>query len=259
MINALATNTSGADVLKQALKETTRKSPQTKDTPGTMKEESPASPSTASKTDTVSLSETAKKAMVAANPGSSVGKSFDQVKVDARATLDAAYERKGLKRLAENMTANEVDDFFKGLDRRALYAVMTDTTGAFSDMEKTFANAQIAQEDSQAIVAGREGAYIKLLDSASDEEKQSDRWKMERANAQFGLWLSSREKRRPLDSSLISDDPLVDLIFKARQNAWKKDPGASGQWRQGDRIEDMDFMKPFAAELASLRDAGNRG
>ncbi|MCG5238714.1 hypothetical protein ACIU1J_23315 [Azospirillum doebereinerae] len=170
----------------------------------------------------LSLSATATAATTAASKEPSTGKKdFATVAKDARASLDAAYEKIG--RTTDMYTTDaEWKTSIAGLDRRALYAIASNQGGQFNEIEQGAAKTSMSKQvdtamglDNPAAAANQTSAMskaeIQFLEGVSDEEKTSFDWAKRRASAQFGYEiLSKRDGQEP--ENLDSDNPIVKLI-----------------------------------------------
>ncbi|MBY6264172.1 hypothetical protein EI613_19935 [Azospirillum sp. 412522] len=172
----------------------------------------------------VSLSMTATAATTtasAAKDPSTGKKDFATVAKDARASLDAAFEKMG--RTADNRTTDaEWKTAVAGLDRRSLYAIASNQGGQFNELEQGLAKTTMSKQvdtamglDNPVAAANQTSAMskaeIQFLDGVSDEEKTSFDWAKRRASAQFGYEVfSTREGQEP--ENLDSENPIVKLI-----------------------------------------------
>ncbi len=170
----------------------------------------------------VKLSATATAATIDAAKEPVTGKKdFATVAKEARASLDAAFEKMG--RTADNHTTDaEWKTAVTGLDRRSLYAIASNQGGQFNENEQSLAKYTMANEVNKAmglddpVVAANPNssmrkAEINFLEGVSDEEKTSFDWAKRRAGAQFSYEiLSQQEGQEP--ESLDSENPIVKLI-----------------------------------------------
>lgn len=170
----------------------------------------------------VSLSVTAAAATTGAAEAPAAGKKdFATVAKDARASLDAAFQKMG--RTADTHTTDaEWKTAVSGLDRRSLYAVASNQGGQFNQMEQDLAKYTMSKQVDTAMglddpvaaanaTSSMSKAEIQFLDGVSDEEKTSFDWAKRRASAQFGYeMLSKREGKEP--ENLDSENPIVKLI-----------------------------------------------
>ncbi|MBP2232585.1 hypothetical protein J2847_005916 [Azospirillum agricola] len=170
----------------------------------------------------VNLSATATAATTAAAKEPSTGKKdFATVAKDARASLDAAYEKIG--RATDMYTTDaEWKTAIAGLDRRSLYAIASNQGGQFSEIEQGAAKTSMSKQVDTAmglddpvaaanLTSAMSKAEIQFLEGVSDEEKTSFDWAKRRASAQFGYEiLSKREGQEP--ENLDSENPIVKLI-----------------------------------------------
>jgi len=148
-------------------------------------------------------------------------KDFAAVATDARATLDAAYRKRG--KTGDIYTAEEWKTTFAGFDRRSLYAVASDAGGQFSKEEQGATKYLMAQQQGAAMgladgairfdsdpAAGYK-AGIEFLGSVSEEEKAGFEWAVQRAASQYAYEvLARRDGGEP--ENLDSTNPVVKMI-----------------------------------------------
>lgn len=174
----------------------------------------------------------------APDPGQAAGKKdFTTVVQDARRALDSRYaerEAAGKPMDYQHATQESWDSVYGGLDRRALYAIASNSGGAFSKDEQDTAQSIMSRQQGQAMmaadpggndVAARYKAGITFLEGASDEEKSSANWAMQRAATQFGYENASRQQGHEPET-LDSDSPVVRMIKGALDGLKDKAPGA---------------------------------
>lgn len=149
-------------------------------------------------------------------------KDFATVAKDARASLDAGYQKIGKTTGDIRTTFNEWKTAFGELDRRSLYAIASNEGDHFSDVERSAAQSIMDDQVNTAMgfdnpanaahpTAAMSRSEVRFLDGVSDEEKASLGWAKRRAAAQFSYEsLSSQEGQTP--EKLDSDNPLVKLI-----------------------------------------------
>ncbi len=176
----------------------------------------------------VSLSVTATTATIASAAKEPVTgkKDFATVAKDARASLDAAFEKMG--RTADNHTTDaEWKTAVTGLDRRSLYAIASNQGGQFNENEQELAKYTMSKQvesamglDSPSGVADIVGnnkyasafkAEVDFLDTVGDEEKSSFDWAKRRAAAQDGYEVQSRRQGQEPEN-VDTDNPVVKLI-----------------------------------------------
>lgn len=168
----------------------------------------------------------------------SAGKSFDQVAIAARASLDNNYERLediGKPYGHSNPQPEDHNSLFGELDRRALYAVSSNEGGLFTKDEQNIARNKLNQQQGLAMglyngpndtqskfvdpflgdKAAQFKAGIQFLDKVSIEEKSgSFDFVLQRAGLQRGYEAFSREQgKAPEDFS--TDHPLINLLLEA--------------------------------------------
>ena len=160
-------------------------------------------------------------AATATLPDRGARKDFATVAKDARASIDAGYQKSG-KTGDIYSTDAEWKTAFNGLDRRSLYAVASNEGGQFSEAEQMSAQYFMNKQVEQAIgldhpanamnpTAAMQKAGIQFLDSVSDEEKTSITWARQRAAVQGAYEVLSRQEGKEPDD-VDSDSPLVKLI-----------------------------------------------
>lgn len=122
---------------------------------------------------------------------------FAKVIQDARDSLDASYtamakEGKGVN--FSDPTGKDVERLFGGFDRRSLHAIASNKDGTFSKNEQEAAQSIMARQQKEAMDAAdplgtdKAAAYragVKFLDEASQEEKESVNWSVQRAALQY--------------------------------------------------------------------------
>ncbi len=171
----------------------------------------------------VSLSVTATTATTAsaAKEPAAGKKDFATVAKDARAVIDAGYEKIG-KTNDMHTTEAEWKTVMGGLDRRSLYAIASNQGGQFSEVEQGAAEYTMNKQLDVAFgfdnpantahpTAAMSKAGIKFLDGVSDEEKSSLNWAKQRAATQFTYEVQSKQEGQEPEN-LDSDSPLVKLI-----------------------------------------------
>lgn len=146
---------------------------------------------------------------------------FATVANNARATLDAGYQKLGK---APDIYTN-YDDWktaFGGMDRRSLYAVASNEGGQFSKMEQDTAHELMSDQEAAAMgltngtfqsdpAAGFK-AGVAFLDSVSPEEKAgSFEWAEQRAAVQYGYESAMRQKGEEPEN-LDSDSSVVKML-----------------------------------------------
>lgn len=185
-------------------------------------------------------------------------KGFATVAQDARAALDARYGElaaKGKPMDYMHATQESWDAVYGGLDRRALFAIASNSGGKFSKDEQNTAQSIMSQQQGQAMMAADPAgndhaasyrAGIAFLDGVSDEEKASVNWAVQRAAVQFGYETTMRESGREPEK-LDSGSPLVRMLKGAMDTLKDKAPRPVAP---GGYVNDL-------SELPLLRDAMN--
>ena len=131
------------------------------------------------------------------NPGVdafSAGKSFDQVAIDARASLDNNYERLesiGKPYIAASAQSIDRNSLVGELDRRAQYAVASNEGGLFTKDEQLSASAKLTQQTSLAmgLYSGPTSEKEKFIDPFMGDNAQKFK-----AGMQFLDQVSKEEK-----------------------------------------------------------------
>jgi hypothetical protein len=156
-------------------------------------------------------------------PAGDAAKSFAQVALDARAAINAGYQK--LETVGNTKTTahdwkNTVG--FGDLDRRSLYAIASNQGGLFSDQEINQAEMEMANRISDVLLAANPlnqdpaagyKAVIDYLDAGSSEELVSIDWAQERASAQWGYQTIMRLEGRPAED--VETDNLFVKLFVA--------------------------------------------
>jgi hypothetical protein len=178
-------------------------------------------------------------AALTSSPSNTSTESFTQVVLDARATLNAGYQKLG-------KTGDDTTNFdqwenvvgLKNMDRRTLYAISSNQGGLFSQAEIDAAGGEMAVRESNAMTAAdplRQNpaaafkAAADYLDQASPEEKTSLKWAEDRGSAQAGYLLCMQDAGRTPEN-VSTGNPVVDLFAKAHfQLSKSKNPSLSPQ------------------------------
>jgi hypothetical protein len=199
----------------------------------------------------VTLSSAAKAASSSAASGQ---EDFATVANNARARLDAGYQKLG--KTPDIYT--HYDDWksaFGGMDRRSLYAVASDEGGQFSKMEQGVAHGFMSDQQAAAMgltngtfqsdpAAGYK-AGVAFFDSVSPEEKAgSFEWAQQRAAMQYGYESAMRQKGEEPEN-IDSDSPVVKML-KGAMDALRSLNDASK------KLEDMPQHKQAQARFASV-------
>lgn len=178
------------------------------------------------------------------SPGSepfSSGKTFEQVAIYARSSLDKNYEKLyniGKPYVAGSATSTDKNSLLGELDRRALYAVVSNEGGLFTKYEQALAQSTMSQQQGLAMglyagpisesdkfidpffgdSAQQFKAGIQFLDQVSNEEKAgSIDFAIQRSSMQQAYELKMRDRGEiPEDFSTIH--PLVNLILQALES-----------------------------------------
>ncbi|HZW25357.1 MAG TPA: hypothetical protein VFF26_07730 [Gallionella sp.] len=202
-------------------------------------------------------------------------KSFKQVALDARASMDAQYAAMKDSGKPFDMNSWEGKDVYtlmNNLDRRALYAVKSNEGGGFTKDEQTMATIIMGQQEGLAMglysgPTSKAGTYvspfnsvsdgfkngIRFLDSVSSEEKSSSAWAIERASAQI-TYESAAENEHITPEKLDSEDPIVQLITAAMK-AMKHHPNSAwttGPLATSDDLKRQPWFKDYVSQLDQL-------
>ncbi|PPQ32539.1 hypothetical protein CCR94_04965 [Rhodoblastus sphagnicola] len=181
-----------------------------------------ATTSTKTTTTAQAASSTTDASQTAQTSGASTSeKSFAQVALDARATLDAGYQKLG-KTADYETTGQQWSDTLglNNLDRRTLYAISSDQGGMFSKVEVDAAQFFMSKQEGDVITAADplhtnpSAAYkaaTDFLDSASSEEKSSLGWAQARGTAQAGYLLTMKNAGRAA-ANVDTGNPIVNLF-----------------------------------------------
>lgn len=166
----------------------------------------------------VNLSVTATAATTTTREPASGKKDFATVAKDARASLDATYQKLG----RDGDIYTDWRPIFQDMDRRSLYAVASNQGGQFNPLEQDMAKSAMGKQVEVAMgldnpvnaanpTAGMSKAGITFLDGVSDEEKASFDWAKQRAATQFTYEVQSKQEGQEPEN-LDSDSPLVKLL-----------------------------------------------
>jgi hypothetical protein len=204
----------------------------------------------------VTLSSAASAVLAAAASGQ---ENFATVASDARAALDAGYQTAG-KVAGFYTTGAEWKADFGGMDRRSLFAVVSNQGGQFSQMERD--NAQFLMRDQQATAMGlTNGAYqsdpaaalkngVAFMDNVSPEEKAgSFEWAQQRAAVQYAYECAMRQKDE-VPEKLDSSNPVVKML-KGALDALRSLNDSSK------KLQDMPQYKQAQAAFASDKTTGS--
>ena len=191
------------------------------------------------------------KAQATLTGKASTTKSFADVTVDARATLDknyAAMQANGKPYDYVHATQDDVNKLFGSLDRRSLYAVASNSGGKFTQQEQDVAQSIMSQQEGTAMglyegpVRSSDSPYtgtvdwvndpaagfaagIAFMDGVSPEEKASANWVVQRAALQFS-YQSTVQPRDGTPKNVDSGNPIVNMLVKAFQSMKDQAPRA---------------------------------
>jgi hypothetical protein len=199
-------------------------------------------------------------------------KSFGQVALDARASMDSQYAAMKASGKPFDINKREGEDLYKllgSLDRRSLYAVRSNEGGQFTKDEQDLAQILMSQQQGLAmgLYAGptsKLASYVspfssasegfkngvRFLDSVSSEEKSSTKWAIERASAQIA-YESAAENEHIAPEKLDSEDPIVQLITAAMK-AMKHHPNSAwttGPLTTADDLKRQPWFKGYESKL----------
>jgi hypothetical protein len=207
-------------------------------------------------------------------------KSFGQVALDARASMDSQYAAMKASGKPFDINKREGEDLYKllgSLDRRSLYAVRSNEGGQFTKDEQDLAQILMSQQQGLAmgLYAGptsKLASYVspfssasegfkngvRFLDSVSSEEKSSTKWAIERASAQIA-YESAAENEHIAPEKLDSEDPIVQLITAAMK-AMKHHPNSAwttGPLTTADDLKRQPWFKGYESQLDQLMQQQN--
>jgi len=195
-------------------------------------------------------------------------KSFGQVALDARASMDTQYAAMKASGKPFDINKREGEDLYKllgSLDRRSLYAVRSNEGGQFTKEEQVLAQILMGQQVAYAMdLPSKAGTFlssssnfaegfkngIHLLDNVSSEEKSSLEWAIGRASAQIA-YENAAEVENKAPEKLDSEDPIVQLITAAMK-AMKHHPNTA--WTTGwlltaDDLKRQPWFKGYESQL----------
>ncbi|CAO3415761.1 hypothetical protein [Azospirillum argentinense] len=211
----------------------------------------------------VTLSETAQASLVTQTAPQTAGKKdFATVAKDARATIDAKYAElaaNGKPMDYMHATQESWDTVYGGLDRRALFAIASNSDGSFSKDEQDTAQSIMSQQQGQAMMAAdptgndhaaRFRAGVAFLEGVSDEEKASANWAVQRAANQFGYEQTMRSSGREPDD-LDSENPLVAMIKGAMDRLKDKSPESVATGGYVKDLKDMPLFRDGVPAVAA--------
>lgn len=198
-------------------------------------------------------------------------KSFGQVALDARASMDTQYAAmKASGKPFDRDSKGGIDKYtlMNNLDRRALYAVKSNEGGQFTKEESVIAQMLMGQQVEFAMgLPSKAGTFlssssnfaegfkngIHLLDNVSSEEKSSLEWAIGRANAQIA-YENAAEVENKVPEKLDSENPIVKLITSSLK-AMKLHPNSA--WTTGSLTTAADlkrqpWFKGYESQLDQL-------
>lgn len=229
-------------------------------------------------TGSTALADGVTKAQQAKDLAAGAGKtSFQQVAIDARASMDAKLTEMSSSGQPFDVNSWEGKDWYSlmgDLDRRALYAVRSNEGGLFTPEEQEIAQSIMGQQQGLAMglyagptsqaaefvdpfMGGRNAermeAAIKFLDGVSDEEKSSIEWAAARAAAQTSYEIIAQDEGKSV-KTLDSENPLAKLIASAMKTM--KDSMDRG-WTVGtivtaDDLKAQPWFKGFEDQLDQI-------
>lgn len=207
------------------------------------------------------------------NDSSATGgqKSFAQVALDARASMDSQYAAMKASGKPFDMDSKGGKDMYtlmNNLDRRSLYAVKSNEGGQFTKEEQVVAQMIMGQQVQYAMdLSSKAGTFlssssnfaegfkngIRLLDNVSSEEKSSLEWAIGRANAQIA-YENAAEVENKVPEKLDSESPIVQLITAAMK-AMKHHPNSAwttGSLTTADDLKRQPWFKGYESQLDQL-------
>jgi hypothetical protein len=152
--------------------------------------------------------------------GTSPQKSFTTVTAEARTALDGLYAAAKVKGPIADDGSPTVD--LSSLDRRSLFAVLTNNGGKFSLDERNAANAELGNRFNAALAPGAATgkltgdfrpiykAALDYLDGASDEEKATAGWSARRAAVLKGV--QATQQNPTTAPANITNDPVAAYL-----------------------------------------------
>src|SRR5882757_538228 len=150
----------------------------------------------------------------------STPKDFTTVTADARTTLDGLYTAAKVKGPIDADGKTTID--LSSLDRRALFAILTNNGGKFSPDEQKVANTELGNRFNDALAppaatAKLTGDFSSLyktaldyLDAASGEEKATATWSALRSAVQKGVQATQRDPTTA--PANITNDPVAAYL-----------------------------------------------
>ena len=198
-------------------------------------------------------------------------KSFAQVALDARASMDSQYAAMKASGKPFDMDSKGGKDMYtlmNNLDRRSLYAVKSNEGGQFTKEERVIAQIIMGQQVEYAMdLPSKAGTFlssssnfaegfkngIRLLDNVSSEEKSSLEWAIGRASAQIA-YENAAEVENKAPEKLDSEDPIVQLITAAMK-AMKHHPNTAwttGSLTTADDLKRQPWFKGYESQLDQL-------
>ncbi len=190
----------------------------------------------------------------AARPTDDGRKDFATLAKDARAALDAGYQKLG-KTGDIHTSFKDWQSLLGGLDRRSLYAIASNEGGQFNESERIGAENLMDKEltnamgvDQTIAAAGKITSDmflkgVRFMDGVSDEEKTSMFWAEKRAGLQFSYEGRSRQEGKEPEN-VDSESPLAKLIKGGLENLRRTgDPSRqladTPEYRQAAQLSDQ--------------------
>jgi hypothetical protein len=155
--------------------------------------------------------------------GTATQKDFSTVTSDARAALDGLYAAAGVKGPIAADGTTKVD--LSSLDRRALFAILTNNGGKFSADEQKAVNTELGNRFNAALApatatAKMTGDFSSLyraaldyLDGASGEEKATAAWSALRSAVQKGVQATQQDPTTA--PANIANDPVAAYLAQS--------------------------------------------
>lgn len=199
-------------------------------------------------------------------------KSFSQVALDARSSMDAQYaamKASGKPFDANSWEGKDWNSVMGSLDRRSLYAVRSNEGGQFSKAEQDMAQSFMVQQQGLAMglyegPTSKAGLFVSpfasvsdgfkngvhFLDSVSSEEKSSVEWGVARASAQI-TYENAAENEHKTPEKLDSESFLSQVITSAMK-AMKHHPNTAtttGWLLTADDLKRQPWFKGYESQL----------
>lgn len=198
--------------------------------------------------------------------GTSPQKDFSTVTAEARTALDGLYAAAKVKGPIAADGSLAVD--LSSLDRRALFAVLTNNGGKFSLDEQKAANTELGNRFNDALAPGAATgkltgdfrpiykAALDYLDGASDEEKATPVWSARREAVQKGVQATQQDPTTA--PAKIANDPVAAYLAQSADSVTTPTADISSVAKKVRAAFDAQAKAATAAGKELVFDAGRK-